>query len=257
MAFNRELSQLGHYIVVDDTTGKIAITSTTAPNVGIGTINPEYKLDILGNTRVGAGLTVVENFNVQGFSTFAGFANFLNDLYVGGTVRYLDGNPFAGGIGIGSTAVNNESGYVDPTFNRIGVGFTDINFVGIGLTVVGYGSTVIVDLSNMAVRAEATVPSLTRINSSGNIISNTAYLTDTSGGVFTLNLPAAGSKNPGDFIELHDDEGSWSINNLMVATQNNEQFINFSGLIDSPFACDVDGATVKFVWTGSYWRVFA
>lgn len=257
MAFNRELSQLGHYIVVDDTTGKIAITSTTAPNVGIGTINPEYKLDVLGDTRVGAGLTVVENFNVQGFSTFAGFANFLNDLYVGGTVRYLDGNPFAGGIGIGSTAVNKESGYVDPTFNRIGVGFTDINFVGIGLTVVGYGSTVIVDLSNMAVRAEATVPSLTRINSSGNIISNTAYLTDTSGGVFTLNLPAAGSKNPGDFIELHDDEGSWSINNLMVATQNNEQFINFSGLIDSPFACDVDGATVKFVWTGSYWRVFA
>ena len=80
MAFNRELSQLGHYIVVDDTTGKIAITSTTAPNVGIGTINPEYKLDVLGDTRVGAGLTVVENFNVQGFSTFAGFANFLKDL---------------------------------------------------------------------------------------------------------------------------------------------------------------------------------
>ena len=257
MAFNRELSQLGHYIVVDDTTGKIAITSTTTPNVGIGTINPEYKLDILGNTRVGAGLTVVENFNVQGFSTFAGFANFLNDLYVGGTVRYLDGNPFAGGVGIGSTAINKESGYIDPTFNRIGVGFTDINFVGAGLTVVGYGATVVVDLSNLAVTAEATIPSLTQVNSSFFAVSNTAYLTDTSGGVFTLNLPAIGSKNPGDFIELHDDEGSWSINNLMVVTQNNEQFVNFSGVIDSPFACDVDGATVKFVWTGSYWRVFA
>ena len=257
MAFNRELSQLGHYIVVDDTTGKIAITSTTTPNVGIGTINPEYKLDILGNTRVGAGLTVVENFNVQGFSTFAGFANFLNDLYIGGTVRYLDGNPFAGGVGIGSTAINKESGYIDPTFNRIGVGFTDINFVGAGLTVVGYGATVVVDLSNLAVTAEATIPSLTQVNSSFFAVSNTAYLTDTSGGVFTLNLPAIGSKNPGDFIELHDDEGSWSINNLMVVTQNNEQFVNFSGVIDSPFACDVDGATVKFVWTGSYWRVFA
>ena len=257
MAFNRELSQLGHYIVVDDTTGKIAITSTTAPNVGIGTINPEYKLDVLGDTRVGAGLTVVENFNVQGFSTFAGFANFLGDLYVGGTVRYLDGNPFAGGVGIGSTAINKESGYIDPTFNRIGVGFTDINFVGAGLTVVGYGATVVVDLSNLAVTAEATIPSLTQVNSSFFAVSNTAYLTDTSGGVFTVNLPAIGSKNPGDFIELHDDEGSWSINNLMVVTQNNEQFVNFSGVIDSPFACDVDGATVKFVWTGSYWRVFA
>ena len=257
MAFNRELSQLGHYIVVDDTTGKIAITSTTAPNVGIGTINPEYKLDVLGDTRVGAGLTVIENFNVQGFSTFAGFTNFLGDLYVGGTVRYLDGNPFAGGVGIGSTSVNKESGYIDPTFNRIGVGFTDINFVGAGLTVVGYGSTVVIDFSKLEVTAEATIPSLTKVNSSFFAVSNTAYLTDTSGGVFTLNLPAIGSKNPGDFIELHDDEGSWSINNLMVVTQNNEQFVNFSGVIDSPFACDVDGATVKFVWTGSYWRVFA
>ena len=125
------------------------------------------------------------------------------------------------------------------------------------MTVVGYGATVVVDFSNLAVTAEATIPSLTQVNSSFFAVSNTAYLTDTSGGVFTLNLPAPGSKNPGDFIELHDDEGSWSINNLMVVTQNNEQFVNFSGVIDSPFACDVDGATVKFVWTGSYWRVFA
>ena len=257
MAFNRELSQLGHYIVVDDTTGKIAITSTTSPNVGIGTLNPEYKLDVLGDTRVGAGLTVIDNFNVQGFSTFQGFANFLGDIYVGGTVKYLDGNPFAGGVGIGSTALNKESGYIDPSFNRIGVGFTDINFVGAGLTVVGYGSTVVIDFSKLQVQAEATVPSLTRVSSSGYVISNTSYLTNTATGSFTLNLPGVGSKNPGDFIDLHDDEGTWSINNLMIATQNSEQFINYNGVVDSPFACDVDGATVKFVWNGTYWRVFA
>ena len=125
------------------------------------------------------------------------------------------------------------------------------------MTVVGYGATVVVDFSKLQVQAEATVPSLTQVSSSGYVLSNTSYLTNTSGGVFTLNLPAVGSKNPGDFIEMHDDEGTWSINNLMVATQNSEQFINFNGVIDSPFACDVDGATVKFVWTGTYWRVFA
>ena len=43
----------------------------------------------------------------------------------------------------------------------------------------------------------------------------------------------------------------------MIATQNNEQFINYTGVVDSPFACDVDGADVKFVWNGTYWRVFA
>ena len=61
----------------------------------------------------------------------------------------------------------------------------------------------------------------------------------------------------GDIVELHETEVSWGINNLMVATQNNEQFKNFSGVIDSPLACDVDGATVKLVWTSTYWRVFA
>ena len=169
----------------------------------------------------------------------------------------MDGNPFAGGVGIGSTAVNKESGYIDPTYNRIGVGFTDINFVGAGLTVVGYGATVVVDFSKLEVTAEATIPSLTQVSSSGYVLSNTSYLTNTAAAVFTLNLPGVGSKNPGDFVDLHDDEGTWSINNLMVATQNNEQFINYSGVVDSPFACDVDGATVRFVWTGSYWRVFA
>ena len=43
----------------------------------------------------------------------------------------------------------------------------------------------------------------------------------------------------------------------MVATQNNEQFKNYEGVIDSPLACDVAGAAVKLVWTNTYWRVFA
>ena len=73
--------------------------------------------------------------------------------------------------------------------------------------------------------------------------------------VFTVILPS--NKQTGDFVELHDAESTWDINNLMVATQNNEQFKNFSGVIDSPLACDVDGATVNLVWTSTYWRVFA
>ena len=35
----------------------------------------------------------------------------------------------------------------------------------------------------------------------------------------------------------------------MVETQNNEQFKNHLGVIDSPLACDVAGAAVKLVWT--------
>ena len=221
MAFNRELSQFGHYIVVDDTTGKIAITSTTTPNIGFGTTNPQFKVDVAGDI------------------------NFTGDIY-------RQGEKFTSGVGIGSTTSNPVSAEIS---NKIGVGFTDINFVGAGMTVTGYGTTIVVDFTNLAVKADATVPSLTILSSSSNVLSNTAYLTNTVGAGFTVTLPL--TKNPGDFVELHDTEVSWGINNLMVATQNNEQFKNFSGVIDSPLACDVDGATVKLVWTSTYWRVFA
>ena len=221
MAFNRELSQFGHYIVVDDTTGKIAITSTTTPNIGFGTTNPQFKVDVAGDI------------------------NFTGDIY-------RQGEKFTSGVGIGSTTSNPVSANIS---NKIGVGFTDINFVGAGMTVTGYGTTIVVDFTNLAVKSDATIPSLTILSSSVDVDSNTSYLTNTVGAGFTVTLPA--TKNPGDFIELHDTEVSWGINNLMVATQNNEQFKNFSGVIDSPLACDVDGATVKLVWTSTYWRVFA
>ena len=221
MAFNRELSQFGHYIVVDDTTGKIAITSTTTPNIGFGTTNPQFKVDVAGDI------------------------NFTGDIY-------RQGEKFTSGVGIGSTTSNPVSAEIS---NKIGVGFTDINFVGAGMTVTGYGTTIVVDFTNLAVKSDATIPSLTILSSSVDVDSNTSYLTNTVGAGFTVTLPA--TKNPGDFIELHDTEVSWGINNLMVATQNNEQFKNFSGVIDSPLACDVDGATVKLVWTSTYWRVFA
>ena len=221
MAFNRELSQFGHYIVVDDTTGKIAITSTTTPNVGFGTTNPQFKVDVAGDI------------------------NFTGDIY-------RQGEKFTSGVGIGSTTSNPVSAEIS---NKIGVGFTDINFVGAGMTVTGYGTTIVVDFTNLAVKSDATIPSLTVLSSSVTLDSNISYLTNTVGAGFTVTLPLV--KNPGDFIELHDTEVSWGINNLMVATQNNEQFKNFSGVIDSPLACDVDGATVKLVWTSTYWRVFA
>ena len=51
-----------------------------------------------------------------------------------------------GGIGIGSDRVNNQTGI---TTNRIGTGFTDVTFVGTGISITGYGSTVALDFSSL------------------------------------------------------------------------------------------------------------
>ncbi|NBR37041.1 MAG: hypothetical protein EBT80_06730 [Chitinophagales bacterium] len=86
-------------------------------SLGIGTTNPQYKLDVAGDL----------NFNGN---------------------LYQNGSKFTSGIGIGSTSVNPISGVITPAA-RIGIGFTDINFVGTGLSVTGYGSTVVIDFGNL------------------------------------------------------------------------------------------------------------
>ena len=49
---NRELSQFGSFIHIDDITQNIGITSLTTPFVGIGTTNPGFKLDVNGDINV-------------------------------------------------------------------------------------------------------------------------------------------------------------------------------------------------------------
>ena len=116
MANNRELSQLGSFINVDDSSRNIGIATTATPYVGIGTTNPQYKLDVYGDI------------------------NFTQELYKNGQL-------FVAGVGVGSDEVNPQSGIVT---NRIGVGFTDINFVGTGISITGYGSTIVVDFTAIA-----------------------------------------------------------------------------------------------------------
>ena len=49
---NRELSQFGSFIHIDDITQKIGITSLSTPFVGIGTTNPGFKLDVNGDINL-------------------------------------------------------------------------------------------------------------------------------------------------------------------------------------------------------------
>jgi hypothetical protein len=49
---NRELSQFGSFIHIDDFTQNIGITSLSTPFVGIGTTIPAFKLDVNGDINL-------------------------------------------------------------------------------------------------------------------------------------------------------------------------------------------------------------
>lgn len=98
---NRELSQFGSFIYIDDSTKSVGITTTDSPNVGIGTTNSTHKLTVVGDTNLDG------NANISGI--------------VSATSYYLNGNQLvdvdvltwgisdsdiyrlSGNVGIGST----------------------------------------------------------------------------------------------------------------------------------------------------------
>jgi len=111
MANNREIAQLGSFISVHDTTGKVGL----ANSVGIGTTSPtaDYTVDVHGDVRITGILSVgqigstgstvdivARNIKATGISTFEGVTN----IGVGGTT--LTGITTNSRIGINSTAPN-------------------------------------------------------------------------------------------------------------------------------------------------------
>ncbi len=109
MAKNRELSQLGALVVVDDSNRNIGIATTATPSVGIGTTNPAYKLDVEGdiNSRTEvrvAGVGVATGVFIQNNGTPAGIVttlNFNNNVTptVGGGVAVINASVSGGGGG--------------------------------------------------------------------------------------------------------------------------------------------------------------
>jgi hypothetical protein len=95
---------------------------------------------------------------------------------------------------------------------------------------------------------------LTYVNSNFNARTNIKYLVDTSESSFTLTLPTL--HNKGDIVQLFDSESFWSINNLIVITQNNEVIKDIEGYEDQTLVCDVSGVSIELIWEGNYWRLF-
>jgi hypothetical protein len=79
---------------------------------------------------------------------------------------------------------------------------------------------------------------------------NDGVQTSTSGGSFTVTLPATPAV--GDQVIVTDSVGSWATNNLTIGRNGSTIEGDASDLI-----CDISGVSVQFVYSGTTWDVFA
>jgi hypothetical protein len=75
-------------------------------------------------------------------------------------------------------------------------------------------------------------------------------LADTSGGSFTVTLPA--SPTLGAQVLIADAGGVWGTNNLTVGRNGS----TISNLAEN-LVCNINGVSVQFIYDGTTWEVFA
>jgi hypothetical protein len=144
---------------------------------------------------------------------------------------------------------NGGTGATTLTANNVivGNGGSAVNFVAPGAT----GNVL---TSNGTAWTSAVLPAggLTYVVKTANYTTQDkeGVLADTSGGAFTVTLPATPAT--GAQVVVADSGSFWGTNNLTVA-RNGETI----GGLAQDLVCDITGASVQFVYDGATWEVYA
>lgn len=165
--------------------------------------------------------------------------------------------PTAGNLADGELAINTNDGklfYKDSSNAVQVIGWKTVpaSAGGTGLTSAGANGNVLT--SNGTTWTSAALPAggLTYVYKTANynVANKEGVLADTSGGAFTVTLPATPAV--GDQVVVADAGSAWGTNNLTVGRNGS----TIGGLAQD-LVCDITGASVQLVYDGTTWEVYA
>lgn len=165
--------------------------------------------------------------------------------------------PSAGNLADGELAINTNDGklfYKDSSSAVQVIGWKTVptSAGGTGLTSPGANGNVLT--SNGTIWTTAALPAggLTYVYTTTPITltDKQGALADTSGGAFTITLPATPST--GAQVVVADAGANWGTNNLTVARNGS----TIGGLAQD-LVCDISGVSVQLVYDGTTWEVYA
>lgn len=155
MANNRELSQLGSFIIVDDVSRNIGIATTATPYVGIGTTNPQAKLQVVGDVILdqvkitSSGIVTSSNPGVSTVVYYGDGSNLIGVNAFNVINQDLTSSPvyptFANNTGVTSIGISTNNIVFVPSTGSLGIGTTNPqSTLQVGTAITMYGPTGIV-----------------------------------------------------------------------------------------------------------------
>ena len=210
-------------------------------NVGIGTSSPSSPLSVVySNNTANPQLDVDVGLTVSNLGTSNIAALKLTDT--NGSLIWGDGTPGGGYLTFRDRNVSTER-----------MRITGSGGISFGSSGTAYGTSGQVLTSNGNATPTWTDPAdgITYVVKTANYTAsaNEGVIANTSGGAFTVTLPA--SPSTGDQVVIADG-ADWSTNNLTVGRNGS----TIDGTAED-LVCDLEGVSIQFVYDGSTWEVYA
>lgn len=175
-----------------------------------------------------------------------------------------DGNPLVTGALYFNTTTNSMRVYNGSSWQDVAPVATSINLAtqvtgtlaagngGTGITSPGTAGNVLTSTGSAWASSALPAGGLTYVVKTANYTTQDkeGVLADTSGGAFTVTLPATPAT--GAQVVVADSGASWATNNLTIGRNGS----TIGGLAQD-LVCDITGASVQLVYDGTTWEVYA